>query len=431
MLCQKCRVLKLHDEFPKEHINATCQHSSKICLRCLMTALRTERVCPECGAIADPQALEALEREFALISSWTPNRDPIGEGNVFRIVTLDGRALTLPLDPGLLVISLKDRVHQEMPDIPPARQQFFYNGTEITNQVERRAATLGDFAVVPGADIFMVVSVYTEHAGQTHIDGALLDRAGNAKGSEYDLAADATFRGELIVVFQEYNRSEVFSAPAQECLRKKGFDLLIWKALPSMPVFRQVLDQACQFWLISTYEAVMTEEYFATLQQFFEKGRGLYIWGDNDPYYVDANVLGQRLFGASLAGNLRGCQVVNQRRRSGRAGFNQHLITTGLEHLYEGETVATVADPRGLLQPILYGSAGNLITAVYDRDGRRAIFDGAFTRLFCNWDDAGTARYVVNCAVWLFNYERHLMQVRERSLAQVQALALRGKGTWR
>ncbi|KAJ4460555.1 hypothetical protein PAPYR_3187 [Paratrimastix pyriformis] len=435
MLCAQCKVLKLRDEFPREPLNELCrQHPSHRCLRCLREALNEKPICPECGTPIEPRILETLETEFALLSSWTPGNGAASHDdaeNVFRVVTLDGRALTLPLDPNLLVISLKDRVHQEMPDTPPARQQFFYSGAEIPELLDRRAATLGDFGVVAGSDIFMVVSVYTEHAGQNHIDGALLDSSGNAKGSQYDLAADSTFKGELVVVLQEYNNEgDVFSVPAQECVRKKGFDLLIWKALPSLAEFQQALDRACQFWLISTSGPVLTPPYFQLLQQFFEKGRGLYIWGDNQPFYVDANALGSTLFGASMAGNVQGSQVVHQ-RGSGNAGFNQHLITTGLEHLFEGITVATVTDPRGVLQPILYGSAGNLITAVYDREGRRAIFDGAFTRLYCNWDDAGTARYVVNCAVWLFNHERNLMQVRERSLAQAQALALRGKGKWR
>ena len=56
--------------------------------------------------------------------------------------------------------------------------------------------------------------------------------------------------------------------------------------------------------------------------------------------------------------------------------------------------------------PLLYGSAGNLITAVYDHDGRRLIVDGAFTRLTTQWDEAGSGRFVTNAAAWLANLER-------------------------
>jgi hypothetical protein len=82
-----------------------------------------------------------------------------------------------------------------------------------------------------------------------------------------------------------------------------------------------------------------------------------------------------------------------------------HLLSTGLEVLYEGITIATV-QPNDALQPLLYGSAGNLVSGFYDREGKRAIFDGGFTRLYIKWDTAGTARYVKNSAAWLANAER-------------------------
>ena len=43
---------------------------------------------------------------------------------------------------------------------------------------------------------------------------------------------------------------------------------------------------------------------------------------------------------------------------------------------------------------------------MYEKDGKRAIFDGGFTRLYNGWETAGTPRYVKNAAAWLANYER-------------------------
>ena len=40
----------------------------------------------------------------------------------------------------------------------------------------------------------------------------------------------------------------------------------------------------------------------------------------------------------------------------------------------------------------MYGSDGNLVVAVYDHQGRRAVLDGGFTRLYMNWDTAGTGQ---------------------------------------
>jgi hypothetical protein len=55
--------------------------------------------------------------------------------------------------------------------------------------------------------------------------------------------------------------------------------------------------------------------------------------------------------------------------------------------------------------PILYGSAGYLVTVAWERDGKRLLMDGSFIRLAVSWDD-GTARYVKYAAAWLVNAER-------------------------
>jgi hypothetical protein len=55
---------------------------------------------------------------------------------------------------------------------------------------------------------------------------------------------------------------------------------------------------------------------------------------------------------------------------------------------------------------VIYGSAGNLVTAAFEAHGKRLIVDGGFTRLSNKWDSAGTGRYVMNAAAWLANYEK-------------------------
>ena len=40
------------------------------------------------------------------------------------------------------------------------------------------------------------------------------------------------------------------------------------------------------------------------------------------------------------------------------------------------------------MEPLVFGSAGNLVIAVYNRRGKRAILDGGFTRLFYGTETA-------------------------------------------
>jgi len=137
-----------------------------------------------------------------------------------------------------------------------------------------------------------------------------------------------------------------------------------------------------------------------------------------------------------MKGNLPGGQVVDVQNEPGpRAGIiRNHLLSTGLENVFEGVTIATLQGAgdnaativhdaaseneehapktartdgaRPALEPLIYGSADNLVAAFYDQNGRRAILDGGFTRLYVSWNDAGTPRYVKNAAAWLANYER-------------------------
>jgi hypothetical protein len=135
-------------------------------------------------------------------------------------------------------------------------------------------------------------------------------------------------------------------------------------------------------------------------------GRGLYIWGDNNPYFVDANLVLQRLFNVAMFGNSRGDQVVSMSTSGKASGLVPgHLVTTGLVNIYEGITIAEVPTTK-LLRPLVYGSNGRVVTAYFDHDGCRAIVDGGFTRLYNEWESAGTDRYIINAAAWLLNIER-------------------------
>ena len=161
-----------------------------------------------------------------------------------------------------------------------------------------------------------------------------------------------------------------------------------------------------QLWIISGDQRLLTDAHVKVIKKFFDAGHGVYIWGDNQPYYADANFVAQALLGTTMTGDVPGDQVVGVENKVGGVGLlPNHLLTTGLEHIYEGITIATIA-PAHDLQPLIYGSADNLVAAFYDHDGKRAILDGGFTRLYIKWDTAGTARYVKNAAAWLANSER-------------------------
>ena len=233
------------------------------------------------------------------------------------------------------------------------------------------------------------------------------DKYGNPDGPEFDLAKDGAFKGLQIALLHLYTGEGFdFSLPTT-ALKEKGFSVHRWKDNPpSAAELAKTLKQSCQLWVISDCTAKLGSEHLEVIRDYFVSGHGVYIWGDNEPYYADANAVAAILFKGRMAGNVPGERVVHHQKTPGTAGMVKgNPICTGLESLYEGSSIATV-DSNPLLQPVVFGSAGNLVVAAYDRDQRRALLDSGFTRLYCNWDTAGTGRYVKNAAAWLVNYER-------------------------
>jgi hypothetical protein len=233
------------------------------------------------------------------------------------------------------------------------------------------------------------------------------DQHGNAQGNQYDLAVDGAFEGQTIAVLHFYTGEGFDFELPKAALKEKGFSVYRWINNPPSPrELDEKLQKACELWIISSSEQKLTEEHLKVIKKFFDSGKGVYIWGDNEPFYADANAVARYLFDAEMLGNLPGNIVVGLNNKGQKVGLTpKHLITTGLEYVYEGITIATIQNNK-LLDPLIYGHEGNLVTAVYDHDGKRAILDGGFTRLYISWDNAGTGRYVKNAAAWLVNYER-------------------------
>jgi len=233
----------------------------------------------------------------------------------------------------------------------------------------------------------------------------ILDEFGNPQGSQYDLARDNAFDDYKVAVLHLYSGEGFDFRYPNTAIGRKGFEIMRWTSPPNATELKLMLEKASQLWIISHKRRLLNAEHLKVIKDFFNSGRGIYIWGENEPYYADANYVASALLGAELYGNWRGDQIVGLKSAGGSRGLvPNHLVSTGISNIYEGITVSSI---RGSgLTPLLYGSEGNLIAAAYEKEGKRAIIDGGFTRLFLKWDTAGTGRYVKNAAAWLANYER-------------------------
>jgi hypothetical protein len=234
------------------------------------------------------------------------------------------------------------------------------------------------------------------------------DNYGNAAGNQYDLAIDGAFEGQTIVVLHFYTGENFDFEKPKAALKEKGFSVYRYSnAAPTPEDLEIALSKACQLWVISSSTQQLNDEHAEVIERFFYSGKGVYIWGDNSPFHADANFLAQKLVGVSMSGGFQGGQNVAFKTDATKSGMKEnHLITTGLEYVFEGITISKLADPDNKLTPLIWSTDGNVVTAIYENQGQRLILDGGFTRLYCNWETAGTGRYVKNAAAWLVNYER-------------------------
>ncbi|RLD74151.1 MAG: hypothetical protein DRJ10_17145, partial [Bacteroidetes bacterium] len=185
-----------------------------------------------------------------------------------------------------------------------------------------------------------------EATGEIRTKKVEADHHGNAEGSQYDLAVDGAFEGETVAVLHLYvGEGFDFSLP-KAALKEKGFSVYRWiNNPPSAKELEEKLKKACQLWIISSNVRKLNEQHLKVIKKFFDSGKGVYIWGDNDPYYADANYVSEHLLGVSMLGNLQGNQVVGLNNKNKKTGLAPgHLITTGLENVYEGITIATIED---------------------------------------------------------------------------------------
>ena len=248
------------------------------------------------------------------------------------------------------------------------------------------------------------LSPYNECAGVNDIASLKKDAYGNPLGSEYDLAKDGGFSGYKILVLNLCDECD-FAKP-QQALIKKGFEVIECKVPPEPAVLKALLYSGkTQLWVISHKYPFLQEEHIKIIYDYFDSGHGVYIFGDSDPYFADANALLDALFSAEMKGNFKGDCLLSLKTQNNTAGIEpKHLLTTGIVNFYEGITIAEI-DVRDSLSALVCGSELQATVAYYANEDKRAIADGGFTRLYFKWDTAGSERFIVNAAAWLANYE--------------------------
>jgi len=165
-------------------------------------------------------------------------------------------------------------------------------------------------------------------------------------------------------------------------------------------------------WIISGNNSQLSSEeqldFKSAVLNFHRSGRGLFIYGDNVPWFFHANLILPDIVGTSLIGNTPGQRVLGYGTAKTPGEFDsEHLIFAGINYLFEGITIC-YPESDGKLTHLATSSDGKPCISFMDstEEHGRVLVDTGFTKLYLQWDSAGQARYVVNGTVYLVDVER-------------------------
>jgi len=171
-------------------------------------------------------------------------------------------------------------------------------------------------------------------------------------------------------------------------------------------------------WVVSSEKAPSAKLVDACVK-FQQNGHGLALWADNFPYVATVNPILAKVSKLQVSGNTPGNKVLNVNKRetlSKKGEFKRHLLTSGITNLFEGITLCHPTEPYEMENFSILATSTDgkpcLMCSDYSSglpaEQGRIVLDCGFTKLYHNFDTAGTGRYIRNVCVWLLALDHRL-----------------------
>lgn len=269
-----------------------------------------------------------------------------------------------------------------------------------------------------------ILDFYTAHAGLQEADAnAPVDKYNNPEGAQYDLGVEGAFTAYKILAGLFYDSSldnaATVMTPADftnrvgGALKSKGFQ---FETVSNQKEFISKIHDFDEAWIISNkvLDTTTTPDEFTTeVVKFHDAGGGLFLWGDNTPWVAHANLVLEKLFATKLTGNNPADKIIQVGDNAKAGFFSQHLITSGIKFLFEGRTVSYPEPVPATLKTLALSTDNSPVILHSDNTklaptAGRVVVDCGFTKLWVQWDSAGTERYVKNASVWLLGIDNRL-----------------------
>lgn len=232
------------------------------------------------------------------------------------------------------------------------------------------------------------------------------DAHGNPTGHAFDLGGGDEDRvsGEKILLYV-FNIAHTYLDPRlQKVIAERNLHMDI-RPFPSngrCDLNEKLLSEYSQLWYISGDKPTLSNQQVQMITEYVRAGNGLAIWADNDPLYADANLLAQALIGTSFSGYKQADRVMVPGPKVVPGRFIEHPLTQGVNNLYEGITICTIA-PTPNVTILGQSHDEQLCVGCFERENQRIVLDTGFTKLYTGYFEksAGISRYLCNIAFWL------------------------------
>jgi len=302
----------------------------------------------------------------------------------------------------------------------------------------------------PNPQILQYYNVYSGTSGSDAPD-VVMDKHKNPTGNQFDLGRDGAFAGMTLLVglFTSTEDTDVPSTAVEKSipiLQQKGFTVQV---VSNEEAFIQSLGTASAAWIISSYifrsrfgsklkTEALERRFVDACEKFHKTGRGILLWADNGPFVYHANLVLKRLMKTELGGNTPGQKTLTSGDGSEKQKFDSnHLVMSGITRLYEGTTISYPLVGLGDLQVLATSSdnhpvicyASNQPHGKLDTSRGRLMVDCGFTRLWVEFSEAGTSRYISNATIWLLGLDNMLSPNVNRDPASITHEVLKETNT--
>lgn len=134
-------------------------------------------------------------------------------------------------------------------------------------------------------DLDLRHAAYNSMAGITTFVGETKDNNGNSMDLDRDLLRDGGLSGSKLALLTLYHGKDM----ELNLLTKSLNDVeIIPKTFMSFTEeLENTLHEYCQLWIISGSEVTLSIQDIEHIIKFWQDGNGVYIWGDNDPWYSE------------------------------------------------------------------------------------------------------------------------------------------------